>query len=204
MSAVTVAVADFGVGNLHSVVGALNRVAPQAKTILAQDAATLARADKIILPGDGNFDACMRAIDKRGLREVLMETAKTKPFWGVCAGMQMLYAASEEGALPGLGVFPGKIRKLPSRGGLKIPHMGWNNTKLLTPRHPMLAGVEDNARFYFVHSYYAAPCPDTVAVTTHGAEITAMSSRNKIFATQFHPEKSAAAGERLLKNFMAL
>ena len=204
MSTTTVAVADFGVGNLHSVVGALNRVAPRAKTILAQDAATLARADKIILPGDGNFDACMRAIDKRGLREVLMETAKTKPFWGVCAGMQMLYAGSDEGELPGLGIFEGRICKLPSSEGLKIPHMGWNGARMVTPEHPVLSGVEDGARFYFVHSYYAEPCADTVAVASHGVDITAMSSRGGIFATQFHPEKSAEAGERLLKNFMAL
>lgn len=218
-----VAVADFGVGNLHSVVGALRRVAPAARVVLAQDAATLARADKVILPGDGHFDSCMRAIEERDLRAVLLEAAATKPFWGICAGMQMLFEGSEEGELPGLGIFPGRIRKLPN-GKSKIPHIGWNTTTITKPAHPMLCGIASGARFYFIHSYYAPRDDNTAATTTHGtvitngakttpgtttttkqgAVITAISAKDNIFASQFHPEKSATPGEHLLKNFMAL
>ena len=197
-----IAVADFGVGNLHSVIGALYRVAPDAQVVLAQDAATMARADKVILPGDGNFDACMRAIEERNLREVILQVAKTKPFWGICAGMQMLYAGSDEGELPGLGIFPGRIRKLPK--GKKIPHIGWNTTTITKPGHPMLDGIKDGERFYFIHSYYAVPDENTAATTKHAATITAITTKANITATQFHPEKSATPGERLLKNFIAL
>lgn len=234
-----IAVADFGVGNLHSVIGALRRAAVDAKVILAKDAETLARADKVILPGDGHFDACMRALDERKLREVLLTAAATKPFWGICAGMQMLYEGSEEGALSGLGIFPGRIRKLPegaaadkrgdnhkgdnngekndkraevdTRAGVdkqkatnKIPHIGWNTTTITKPQHPMLAGIRDGARFYFIHSYYAGLDDNTAATTKHGTTITAISAKANIFATQFHPEKSATPGERLIKNFLTL
>ncbi|MGI9338158.1 MAG: imidazole glycerol phosphate synthase subunit HisH [Gammaproteobacteria bacterium] len=213
MAAQVIAVADFGVGNLHSVVGALRRAAADAKIVLANDAETLARADKVILPGDGHFDACMRAITKRGLREVLLTAAATKPFWGICAGMQMLYESSEEGELPGLGIFAGRIRKLPqkssgelpdnmSNGATKIPHIGWNTTMITKPQHPMLNGITDGARFYFIHSYYAAPDENTAATTKHGTTITAISAKQNIFASQFHPEKSATPGERLIKNFI--
>ncbi len=197
-----VAVADCGVGNLHSVLGAIARIAPAAEVVLTDDAAVIAKADKVILPGDGNFDACMRAIDERDLRGVLREAATAKPFWGICAGMQALFAGSEEGGRKGLGVFSECVRKLPPAPGLKIPHMGWNRAKLLAPQHPMLAGIAEGERFYFVHSYYAAPDENTVAAATHGAEICAMRARGDLFATQFHPEKSGAPGEQLLRNFL--
>ena len=201
-SGADILVADCGLGNLHSLVAALERVAPDADVRVSSDPDEVMRAKKIALPGDGHFDACAREIRRRGLGEALRLAAEAKPFLGICVGMQILYEASDEGREDGLGILPGRIRKLPAGGGRKIPHMGWNAIRMRRP-HPVLAGAEDGARFYFIHSFCAPVGAATVAVAEYGLEMSAVSARGMLSATQFHPEKSGRRGARLLSHFAA-
>ncbi len=202
-----VAVVDYGMGNLRSVAKALEHVAPAARVLVTSDPAALMVADRVVVPGQGAMPDCMRELTARGLRDAVIRVAAEKPFLGICIGLQMLFEHSEEGDVPGLGIFPGQVRRFPAEEtvakGLKVPHMGWNEVSQAEP-HPLWADISDSARFYFVHSYYVEPAePSAIAGSTHyGIPFTSAVARANIFAVQFHPEKSAQAGLQLLGNFM--
>jgi glutamine amidotransferase len=207
---VDVAVVDYGMGNLHSVAKAVEHVAPGAKVVVTGDPATILSAARVVFPGQGAARDCMAAINGHGLRDAILEAAVSKPFLGICMGLQVLFAHSEEGDTPCLGVFPGNVVRFPDdrmRDGqgnkLKVPHMGWNNVRQLRP-HPLWSGIEDGARFYFVHSYYVAPADAGLAIgsSSYPHDFVCACARDNVFAVQFHPEKSASAGLRLLANFV--
>ena len=205
-----IAVVDYGMGNLRSVAKALEHVAPESSVIVTADPQELDRADRIVFPGQGAMPDCMREVDKRGLREPLLEAAQCKPFLGLCIGLQMLFEHSEEGDIKGLGILPGRVVRFPAErmhdaagNKLKVPHMGWNKVFQKQP-HPMWAGIEEGSRFYFVHSFYVeAADPGMIAgETLYPFAFTCAAARNNIFAVQFHPEKSQSVGLRLLSNFV--
>jgi imidazole glycerol-phosphate synthase subunit HisH len=206
----TVAIVDYGMGNLRSVAKAVEHVAPTAKVIVTANPADLSNADRIIVPGQGAMPDCMRELKVRQLADAVIKMAATKPFLGICIGQQMLFEHSEEGDVAGLGLFPGQVRRFPAEAmhdaagvPLKVPHMGWNGVRQ-SEAHPLWQGIADGERFYFVHSYYVEPAsPEVIAGSTHyGIMFTSAVARANIFAVQFHPEKSAAAGLKLLENFM--
>ena len=205
----TVAVVDYGMGNLRSVAKALEHVAPDARVLVTSNAADIAAAERVVVPGQGAMPDCMNELTGRGLREAVIRAAAEKPFLGICVGLQMLFGHAEEGDVMGLEVLPGRVPRFPaglcdSYGNpLKVPHMGWNEV-LQVQSHPMWADIVDDARFYFVHSYYVLPADAAIAAgrTQYGIPFTSAVARANIFATQFHPEKSAEAGLQLLKNFM--
>lgn len=206
----TIAVVDYGMGNLRSVSKALEHVAGTQSVVVTSDPSTIAAADRVVFPGQGAMPDCMRELAAQGLREAVMEAARTKPFLGICIGQQMLFEHSEEGDVAGLGIFPGEVRRFPKlQAGLKVPHMGWNRVRQEASAsqgmHPLWSGIEDGARFYFVHSYCVHPAePElTQGSTDHGLAFTSAVGRDNIFAVQFHPEKSARDGLQLLKNFLA-
>ena len=205
-----VAVVDYGMGNLHSVAKAIEHVAPKAEVAVTGDPAVIPRAGRVVFPGQGAARDCMAEIDRRGLREVIVEASRSKPFLGICMGLQVLFEHSEEGDTQCLGLLPGRVLRFPDAAmhddkgkRLKVPHMGWNNVHRMM-EHPMWAGIDDGARFYFVHSYYVEPAsPDVVAGVSHYPfAFTCAVARDNLFAVQFHPEKSQAAGLRLLGNFI--
>jgi len=205
-----IAVVDYGMGNLRSVAKALEHVAPESTVVITADPQELNKADRIVFPGQGAMPDCMREVDRRGLREPLMEAAQCKPFLGLCIGLQMLFEHSEEGNITGLGILPGRVVRFPvermqdaSGNKLKVPHMGWNRVLQKQP-HPMWEGIEDGSRFYFVHSFYVeAADPEIIAgETQYPFAFTCAAARNNIFAVQFHPEKSQSVGLRLLSNFV--
>jgi glutamine amidotransferase len=205
----TIVVVDYGMGNLRSVAKALEHVAPKARVLISGDPAVLRSADRVVFPGQGAMPDCMRHLDESGLREAVLEAARTRPLFGVCIGEQMLFDSSEEGDTPGLGLLPGRVVRfaagMRSADGarLKVPHMGWNRVVQDRP-HPLWAGVPDGAYFYFVHSYHVQPADPalTAGSTDYGLRFTCAVARDNIFATQFHPEKSAANGLRLYANFV--
>lgn len=205
----TVAVVDYGMGNLRSVAKALEHVAPEARVLVTSDAAAIAAAERVVMPGQGAMPDCMREFDARGLRETILKVTAEKPFLGICVGEQMLFGHAEEGNVTGLDILPGTVPRFPrdlrdTAGNLlKVPHMGWNEVEQ-TQSHPLWKGIADGARFYFVHSYYVQPDDPALIAgrTRYGIPFTSAVGRANIFATQFHPEKSAEAGLQLLKNFM--
>ena len=206
----TIAVVDYGMGNLRSVAKALEHVAPRARVVVTGDAATIDAADRVVFPGQGAMPDCMRHLDESGLRDPVLRAARGKPLFGVCVGEQMLFDWSAEGDTPGLGVLPGRVLRFPEDAmrradgsRLKVPHMGWNRVTQVRS-HPISRGVPDGAYFYFVHSFFAAPALEelTVGSTEYGLSFTCAVARDNIFATQFHPEKSAANGLRLYENFV--
>jgi imidazole glycerol-phosphate synthase subunit HisH len=196
---VTIAILDYGMGNLRSVARAIEHVG--GKPDVTDEGATALAADGLVVPGVGHFGACIRNLRERGLDRVVREFAESgRPMFGVCVGMQVLFEGSEEDPVPGLGLFEGVSRRLPS--GVKVPHMGWNGVRW-TESHPYVRDVPTGTRFYFVHSF--APDPDartTVGVTEHGRPFAAAAGRNRVFATQFHPEKSGDPGLRLYEAFV--
>ncbi len=209
-----VAIIDYGMGNLLSVSKAFEHVArevsPGARIVVTSDPAVISAATRVVFPGVGAMADCMRELEQRGLIDVVRQAATSKPFLGICLGMQALFAHSEEGDCAGLGVLPGNVRLFPAasmkdeRGEkLKVPHIGWNQVHQAIP-HPLWAGIADATRFYFVHSYYVEPASgDVVAGFTHYPfAFTCAVAKDKLFAVQFHPEKSQAAGLRLLANFV--
>ena len=203
MSAARLAVVDLGLGNIHSLLGCLRRLAGTASVALVDDAEAVREADAVVLPGDGSFSACVAEVDARpGMRAALEQAAQERPFLAICVGMQLLYEGSEEGAGAGLGLLPGTVRRFPSQPGAKIPLMGWLDARL-DSASPYCAGLRTDERFYFLHSYYAAAAGDEVLMRAeHTAPFAAAAARDGLLATQFHPEKSAAAGCRLLANFL--
>ena len=210
MAGGTIAVVDYGMGNLRSVAKALEHVAGGKPVVVTADPAVLAAAERVVVPGQGAMPDCMRELEARGLRQAVIDAAASKPFLGICIGQQMLFEHSEEGDVPGLGILRGRVKRfpadrmhLPDGQKLKVPHMGWNEVKQAGP-HPLWNGIADGARFYFVHSYYVAPDDaDCIAGTTeYGIPFTSACARDNIFAVQCHPEKSAQAGLQLLSNFI--
>ena len=204
-----VAVVDYGMGNLHSVSKAVEHVAPGSQVEVTSDPARVAAADRVVFPGQGAMPDCMREMDARGLRPVILEAAHNRPFLGICIGLQMLFARSEEGGVDGLALLPGTVRRFPDSAmvdpegrKLKVPHMGWNRVTQAAA-HPLWSGIEDGSRFYFVHSYFPQADEALVRGTTeYGVLFTCAVARDNIFAVQFHPEKSDTAGLRLLANFL--
>jgi glutamine amidotransferase len=205
-----VVVVDYGMGNLRSVAKAIEHVAPDAEVRVSSAAAEIAAADRVVVPGQGAMPDCMRELAARGLRDAVIRAAAEKPFLGICVGLQMLFGHAEEGDVMGLEILPGRVPHFPladmvapDGSRLKVPHMGWNQVQQ-AEAHPIWDGIEDGARFYFVHSYYVEPeSPDVIAGSTrYGIPFTSAIARANIFAVQFHPEKSAQAGLRLLANFM--
>lgn len=210
----SIAIVDYGMGNLRSVAKAVEHVAPKSRVRVSSDSAEIAAADRVVFPGQGAMPDCMRYLREAGLEEVVRRVAREKPLLAVCIGEQMLFDASKEARppateTPGLGLFAGKVVRFPDgRAGradglrLKVPHMGWNRVRQARP-HLLWHGIDDASWFYFVHSYYVAPTDPEVVVgeATYGDTFTCVVARDNIFATQFHPEKSAAAGLRIYENF---
>jgi len=211
----TIAIVDYGMGNFHSVARALRAAAPDATVKICNTPETIRSASRVVFPGQGAMPDCMRTLEASGLRDAVLEAARTKPLLGVCVGEQMLFSGSEEGDVPCLNVFPGWVRRFagpqyasrtdaaagPER--LKVPHMGWNPVYQVRD-HVIWAGIPDGTPFYFVHSYFAVPdSPSlTVGVSQYGQRFTCAIAADNIFAVQFHPEKSAEHGLRLYRNFV--
>jgi imidazole glycerol-phosphate synthase subunit HisH len=208
----TVAVVDYGMGNLRSVSNAVKEAAKGTgfEVIITQRPDDVRAAQRIVLPGQGAMRDCMACLAESGLKESVLEAAQNKPMFGICVGMQMLLDHSDEQDTPGLGLIPGKVHKFDLAGRLqpdgsryKVPQMGWNRVSQARP-HPVWSDVANDSWFYFVHSFYvrtALPV-HSVGVADYGAPFTAAIARDNIFATQFHPEKSAAQGLALYRNFL--
>ena len=209
MSSKICAVIDYGMGNLHSAHGALQTVAPDTNVLVTSDPETILKADHVVLPGVGAIRDCMAEIRRQGIDQVVAEVRKSKPLLGICVGMQAMMDSSEEnGGVACMGLFPGAVRffgkDLMENGEhLKVPHMGWNQVAQVA--HPLWAGIADNSRFYFVHSYHVqAEKPEQVKGRGHyGVDFAAAIGEDNVFAVQFHPEKSHNAGLALLRNFLA-
>lgn len=206
----TVAVIDYGMGNLHSIAKALQVVEPTMKVLVSSEPKQILNTDRVVFPGVGAIGDTMRALRQTGLDDTLREALATRPVLGICLGMQaLLEFSAESGGTECLGTLPGTVEKFPEplcdRGNvkLKIPHMGWNRVDQ-TLNHPLWQDIEDGARFYFVHSYYANPSETgTIAATTEYPDAFASAlARDNVFAVQFHPEKSQHDGLQLLKNFL--
>lgn len=207
----TIAVIDYGMGNLRSVVNALEVVSGAAdRVLLTSDPDQLGEADRIVFPGQGAAGDCMRAIDEYGLREAIVSAAASRPFLGICMGMQVLVDYSEENqGTECLGIFGGQVKYFgdshsdPSGVKLKVPHMGWNRVTQVTA-HPLWHSIDNGSRFYFVHSYYLEPNDSALVAgtTDYGLSFSSVIARDNVFALQCHPEKSADTGLQLLRNFV--
>jgi glutamine amidotransferase len=191
-----VAVIEYNAGNIRSVINALNRLG--AESILTDDAEKITKADKVIFPGVGEASTAMSYLKERDLDRVIKSL--TQPFLGICLGLQLLCSHSEEGNTECIGVFKEKVKRFPP--GDKVPHMGWNNFTSI--KGSLFEGLRDDDDMYFVHSYYAEKGSETIGTTEYIVPFSSALQRNNFFAVQFHPEKSAAAGQQILKNFLAL
>ncbi len=198
-----IAIIDYGAGNLRSVVNAIIRLGSQPN--VTSRAADIADAKAVILPGVGAAAACMSALQAEGMDDAIRGfIAGDRPFLGICLGLQVLFSTTEEnGGQKCLGIFSGKVKKLP--GKMKTPHMGWNQVKK-TADHPLFSGIPDNANFYFVHSYYADPEDKSLIAgrTGYGVTMSSVIARGNVVATQFHPEKSGELGLKVFANFISL
>ncbi|MDM7941104.1 MAG: imidazole glycerol phosphate synthase subunit HisH [Hydrogenophaga sp.] len=212
----TVAVVDYGSGNLRSVSQAVQHVArsEDVEVLVTSRAQDVLDADRVVLPGQGHMADCMNELAASGLKDAVLHAAANKPLFGVCVGMQMLLDRSEEGPTDGLGLIPGEVVRFRLEGRLqadgsrfKVPQMGWNPVfhDLGRPVHPLWAGIRDGSYFYFVHSFYARPAQAShcVGEADYGGRFAAAIARDNIFATQFHPEKSADQGLALYRNFLS-
>jgi imidazole glycerol-phosphate synthase subunit HisH len=206
-----IAIVDYGSGNLRSVLRAFHAVAPNADVRIVSQPEEVQRAERVVFPGQGAMPDCMASLARSGLKEAIIDACKNKPFFGICVGEQMLFDHSEEGNTMGLGVMPGNVVKFTAERGavdaagvaLKVPHMGWNEVRWRFP-HPVAAGLASGGWFYFVHSFHAEPkhSAHILGESDYGFRFTCAVARDNIIATQFHPEKSAAAGLKLLSNFV--
>ncbi len=206
-----IAVVDYGMGNLRSVAKALEHVAGGDKIVVTSDPGLIAAAERVVFPGQGAARDCMAHLRERELIEPVKQAAAEKPFLGICMGLQVLMTHSREnGGVDCMNLFPGEVSFFGDRIAheehdelLKIPHMGWNSVRHVQ-EHPLWQGIEDNSRFYFVHSYYVAPQDSDLAAgaTHYGIDFVSAIARDNVFALQAHPEKSAADGLQLLKNFV--
>jgi len=207
----TIAVIDYGMGNLRSVYRALEHVTDK-RILVTQDAAEIRAAERVVFPGQGAMGAAMHHINGLGLGAILAEVFEDRPFLGICLGLQVLMQHSEEdGGTDGYGLLPGTVKRFATpliepdnNERLKVPHMGWNQVQQQRS-HPLWQGIADNSRFYFVHSYYVSTgrSEDAVGNTRYGVDFTAAAARDNVFAVQFHPEKSQHDGLQLLKNFVS-
>lgn len=211
-----IAIVDYGSGNLRSVERALHAVAPEQTVRIVNTAQEIDRADRVVFPGQGSMPDCMARLTESGLRDAILKACKDKPFFGICVGEQMLFDSSEEsptqGPTKGLGVMAGDVVKFTADRGvrdatglaLKVPHMGWNQVRW-RDSHPIIEGLGDGAWFYFVHSFHAEPRDQALILgeSDYGIRFTCAVARDNIIATQFHPEKSASSGLRLLSNFVS-
>ncbi len=216
----TVAVVDYGMGNLRSVSQAVRHVAQGSgfDVVVTSRAEDVLQAERVVLPGQGAIADCMYELAQSGMLAAVLHAAANKPLFGVCVGMQMLLSHSEEGrpgdggaGTPGLNLIAGKVVKFdlagqvqPDGSRYKVPQMGWNQVNQTAPAHPVWDGVPDGAYFYFVHSFYACPSDarHTAGQTDYGVRFASAIARDNIFATQFHPEKSADQGLALYRNFL--
>ncbi|MBZ0225014.1 MAG: imidazole glycerol phosphate synthase subunit HisH [Comamonas sp.] len=212
----TVAVVDYGMGNLRSVSQAVSAAAQGEgwNVVVTHEAAVVRDAARVVLPGQGAMPDCMRELEQSGLREAVLEAAAAKPLFGVCVGMQMLLTHSTEGEVEGLNLIPGRVqrfdlagRRQPDGSRYKVPHMGWNRVRQVSHEgrtHALWQGVPDESFFYFVHSYYARPLDPAhgAGETDYGGPFASAVARGNLFATQFHPEKSATQGLHLYRNFL--
>jgi glutamine amidotransferase len=207
---IDIAIVDYGMGNLRSVAKAVEYVAPTAKIAVTQDPHEVDSAARVVFPGQGAMPDCMRELEARGLGQAVLRAAQTRPFLGICIGLQMLFDVSEEGNVPGLKVLAGQVVRFASDhmfandgAKLKVPHMGWNEV-YQTLKHPLWDGIASGSRFYFVHSYYPAPAERSLIAgySLYPTPFACAVARRNLFAVQFHPEKSQNAGLRLLTNFV--
>ncbi len=199
----SIAIIDYGMGNVRSVQKALAHVAPNDQVFLTDDADLITQADRIVFPGQGAMGACMKALTQHELVDVIKCCVDEKPFLGICLGLQLLFDYSEENnGIDGLSIVPGNVIKF-AKNNLKVPHMGWNTVKK-SIEHPLWHNIDDNARFYSVHSYYveASHANMVAGVTNYGVDFTSAIAQGKLFAVQFHPEKSQHDGLQLLSNFV--
>ena len=204
----SVAVLDYGMGNLHSVAKAIEHVGAR-RVEVTNDPARVRAADRVVLPGQGAMRDCMAEMKKHGVDAEVREALKGKPLLGICVGMQALLTHSEEnGGVDGLNIYPGAVKffghdRVENGEKLKVPHMGWNEV-WQTQAHPLWANIADGSRFYFVHSYYCAPEEAALSAgrSHFGVDFCCALARDNVFAVQFHPEKSSTAGLTLLKNFL--
>ena len=217
MTRTTVAVVDYGSGNLRSVSQAMAHVAAGSglEVVVTSDAQAVLDAERVLLPGQGHMADCTRGLASSGLLDAVLHAAAHKPLFGVCVGMQMLLDHSEEGDTQGLGLIPGEVlrfrldgQRQPDGSRFKVPQMGWNQVFHQLgrgPAHPLWSGIDDGAYFYFVHSYHAQPANPlhSVGEADYGGRFAAAVARDNIFATQFHPEKSADQGLALYRNFLS-
>jgi imidazole glycerol-phosphate synthase subunit HisH len=202
-----IAIVDYGMGNLRSVAKALAHVAPSAAIGITSDPGAIRGADRVVFPGQGAMPDCMKCLAQSGLGEAVAEAARVKPFLGLCIGLQMLFEHSDEGDTPGLCLLHGEVLAFARAeetvaAGFKVPHMGWNEVWQVGS-HELWKGIADGTRFYFVHSFYCAPRDGALVAgfSRYPHSFTSAIARDNIFATQFHPEKSSAAGLTLLENF---
>lgn len=205
----SVAVIDYGMGNLHSIGKALQYASAEFVVQITSDGEQITQADRVVLPGVGAIQDCMLALNNSGLANIIQQVATQKPFLAICVGMQALLTESDENNTTAcLDIFKGRVERLPTgldqQGNrLKIPHIGWN--QVIQKPHPLWKNIAQNSRFYFVHSYFAKPenAKETIASTEYSQLFTSALAKDNIFAVQFHPEKSQTAGIQLLKNFLS-
>ena len=207
---IDIAVVDYGMGNLRSVSKALEHVAPNKNVVVTSSAKDIIDAERVVFPGQGAMPDCMRELESRGLHDVIVQSAASKPFLGICIGLQLLFQHSEEGDANGLVILAGKVKRFAADAmhdadgnKLKVPHMGWNQV-YQKQTHKMWKDIPNGERFYYVHSYYVQPDDASLVagVTEYPTPFTGAIAHNNIFAVQFHPEKSQHAGLQLLSNFV--
>lgn len=205
-----IAIIDYGMGNLKSVFNAFKLVSPETDIKVTSNSVDIKNAHHVVFPGQGAMPDCIRELDQRNLRDSVIEAANTKPFLGICIGLQMLFDKSEEGNVTGLGLLNGTIKRFNNKDTadenghkLKIPHMGWNEV-LQKNKHPLWRNINNQDRFYFVHSYYLESKDESIvtAETLYAQKFCCAIAKDNIFAVQFHPEKSSLAGLQLIKNFV--
>ena len=194
-----IAIVDYGVGNIRSVVNALNR-AGVAEPVLTADRELLRKADKVVLPGVGDASCAMAALRDCGLSEFI--PSLTQPVLGICVGLQLMCRRSEEGDVKCMSIFDTDVVRFQPADGLKIPHMGWN--AICDLKTGLFKDLKEDSYVYYVHSFYPQLCGDTIATTTHGVAFSGALARNNFYGTQFHPEKSGEVGAVIIKNFLGL